>query len=351
VSRTGVLRALALGAVACLSGCSVLLDWNDLTGGTDSGTDAGTDGAADTATGDSGPDSPFEGAPTTCTGSMGCVAAPPAGWSGPVELYTGTTAQGAAPACGAGFASTPSFDGNAGLTAPAPTCTSCGCGSPAGGSCDGPVITFYVDSSCTNVVPISPTTETVSSSCGATNPLVQYVTVAAPVATGGTCTATGGTATTAPAVWSQVARACSSSSTPVGGGCGAGRVCAPVPGSAFSTSTCVLQAGVATACPASYPTGPQVFYSGLEDQRACSACQCSGPTGATCTIGTPAITSCIDSTTLDAPNACTALANPDTFKLASTPTLSSPGSCTVSGGGTPTGSATATGPTSFCCAP
>ncbi|HEY8089589.1 MAG TPA: hypothetical protein VIF09_17135 [Polyangiaceae bacterium] len=348
--RRVLLRTLVPGAVACLSGCSVLLDWNSLTGGAGSGTDAAADTAADTAAGETGPDSPSESAPTTCAGSMSCVAAPPAGWSGPVELYTGTTAQGAPPACGPGFAATPAFDGNAGLTAPSSTCTSCGCSSPAGGSCAGPVITFYIDSSCGTEVPIQGT-QTVTSSCSATNPVAQSLEVAAPVATGGTCAGTGGTATTPPAAWSRVARACSPSSTAAGGVCGSGRVCAPVPGSAFSTSACVLQAGVATACPPSYPAGPQVFYSGLDDQRACSACQCSAPTGATCTIGTPAITSCIDSTTLGAPNACTALSNPDTFKLASTPTLSSPGSCSVSGGGAPAGNATPNGATSFCCAP
>jgi hypothetical protein len=112
-----------------------------------------------------------------------------------------------------------------------------------------------------------------------------------------------------------------------------------------------MQAGVATACPPTYPTGPQVFYAGVDDARICSACQCGAPTGAQCTIGSPAVSNCIGGS-LNAPNACVAFTGPEPVELASTPVLASAGTCTVTaGGGAPSGMASGSNPTSFCCSP
>ena len=209
--RRLVAQVVAGAMIAALGGCSVLLDWNDLTGDAGTGDDGGggdaasTDGASEGAT-----DGATESGPASCSGDLQCVPAAPAGWS-IVELFTASTVQGAPPSCGAGFAQAAAFDGNSGLTAAAPTCSSCGCGTPAGATCDGPLMTFYIDTSCGNEVPVSGT-ETVSSTCNPTNPLAQSVTVAAPTVSGGTCTAIGGVATTPTAVWAQVARACAPAS-------------------------------------------------------------------------------------------------------------------------------------------
>jgi len=320
-------------------GCSALLDWNDFSGGLGDG--GGTDGGG----GEGGSDAPADSTPGTCGTGMQCATSAPAGWTGPVELYIAPVAQGAPPSCGAGFAATPVFDGNAMLIAPPATCSMCSCGAVMGESCDGPVMTFFFDSSCQTAAG----TQTVTSSCQPTT-LAQSVTVAAPLAAGGMCPATGGMATTTPPVWGQVARACAPTSTPEGS-CTAGEVCAPAPASPFSTSTCVMQTGTATACPSAYPTGPQLFYAGVSDPRTCSACQCGAPTGAQCTIGSPAITNCIGGS-LNAPSACVAFTGPSPVTLASTPMLTNAGSCTVTAGtGTPTGTATGASPTSFCCTP
>lgn len=341
--RRWTVRALFVGSLACAAGCSVLLDWNDFSGGGDAGGDAA---AGDGQVAEGG-DAPTEGAPTTCTTGMQCTTTPPAGWTGPVALYVATT--GSPPPCGAGFASTPAFDGNANLTAAAaPTCSACGCGAPTGESCNGPVMSFYLDSSCDG----PSLQQTVTSQCSTTLPPgAMSATVAAPLATGGTCAATGGTATTPPVVWGQLARACSVASAPGSADCSAGQVCVPTPSAPFSTNICVMQAGVATACPVGYATGPQVFYSGVDDERACTPCECGAPTGGQCTIVSPAITNCLSGPSLDAPNACTAFTGGEPVKLANTPVLSNPGTCAVASGGVSTGTATPTGATSFCCVP
>ncbi|HEY6461804.1 MAG TPA: hypothetical protein VIY73_16680, partial [Polyangiaceae bacterium] len=105
--RPLLLVPLAL-LIAPAGGCSVLLDWNDFSGGVASGDDGGPGADAKSDTGDNGDaavdgtgtDAPPEGAPTTCSSGMQCVAAPPSGWSGPVALYTGPSTAGSAPACG-----------------------------------------------------------------------------------------------------------------------------------------------------------------------------------------------------------------------------------------------------------
>ncbi len=346
-----LLAAGLLGTAAC----SALLDWNDFTGGVgDGGADDGShaDGSVEGSTGDTGSDAPADTTPMACGTAMQCTASAPTGWTGPVELYVGPVAQGGAPSCGAGFEAAAVFDGNGGmLTAPLPTCSACGCGGAMNVTCTPPIMTFYVDTSCASP-PFG--TQTLSSSCSPTTYLgASAVTVSAPTATGGTCSTTGGTATITAPAWATVARACAPSSAPASGGCPSGELCAPGPASPFSSAECVMQPGSATACPAGYPSGPQVFFSGVDDNRGCSACACTGPTGGTCTIASPAIdTGCpTTGSTLSAPSACTAFMPPDTVKLASQPTVTGPGSCTLSGGGAPMGTAAGSGPTSFCCTP
>jgi len=351
VIRRWARAVLLTGGLLGVAGCSVLLDWNDFSGGVgDGGGKDGsntTDGTVEGSPGDTGSDAPAETTTTACGTAMECATSAPAGWTGPVELYAATAGQGAPPSCGTGFDATPVFDGNAMLTASPATCSACGCGAVSGESCDGPVMSFFFDSSCS---PPAIGTQTVTSSCEPTSIAAQSVTVAAPAAAGGMCTTTGGVATTTPTTWGQVARACAPTSTPMGT-CPSGDVCAPSPPAPFSTSLCVMQVGAATTCPSAYPTGPQVFYTAVDDERTCSACLCGAPTGAQCTIGSPAITNCVGGS-LNAPSTCVAFTGPSPVVLASTPTLASAGSCTVTaGGGAPTGMATATTPTSFCCSP
>lgn len=205
----------ARGRVACgvaaiafaATGCSALLSWDDFGGGSDAGGDS-LDGAADAAP-----------TPTTCAAPSRCMAAPPAGWAGPIAIFESATGQGAPAPCGVGFEATPVFDGYAELTAPASTCAACACGAPANVTCSGPVLTFFSEQSC--ATPCGTPVE-VGATCAIAGPTCRGVIVGAPQARGGTCAPSGGKATTAPLAWAKSARACAPSVTPYSANCAGG---------------------------------------------------------------------------------------------------------------------------------
>ncbi len=347
--RGAVLAVVAtLAVAACAVGCSALLDWSDFTGGTGAAdgaatTEAAVDGAPGDAAVDAGDEAPPP--PAHCGSGAQCVPPIPAGWT-PVALFVGTS--GTFPSCGAGFAATPKFDGYAQLDAGPATCSACACGAAVGVTCEGPEMTFYVDDTCNGALG---STLVVTSSCQ-TTPLGSFgVTVGPTVPDGGSCPASGGVAALPPASWGQVARGCAPAATVGPADCDGGQVCVASASPPFATSACILQPGAASACPTGYPEGPQVFYAGVQDQRGCSPCSCSAPAGGACSIGSPGVTACTPpGGNWDAPSGCGSITGPQPVKLGSTPTLLDAGACTASGGA-PSGAATLTGPTSFCCTP
>lgn len=336
-SRLAVLAVATLAAGA--SACSALLDWSDFTGGElDAGSDGGNQG--DATMGDARADAADSAADAIvpCGNQAECAPAAPSGWTGPVVLYNGA---GPAPACNGGASSV--FDGMGNLSAPPAICTMCSCGG-ASASCADPVMTLYDEPTCTST---ATGTVTASASCGAI--FAAAVTVAAPALTG-SCPPGTSAPTVTPPSWGTVARACPVSG---GSGCSGGAMCVPSPPA--SNAVCVMQPGAATTCPAGYPDGPSIFYQGVNDTRGCSDCACSAPSGATCSIASPAIDAYQDpgcgspQVNLSAPSGCTILGTDLFVELVATPTLSGTPGCSVSDGGTATGSATGTGATSFCC--
>jgi hypothetical protein len=345
-SRLALAAAVALAA--CTTACSALLDWSGFTGGPGDG-GAGEGGETDAATSDAPPDVASDAPPdviVSCGNGGTCAPNAPGGWMGPVSLYVGAVA---APSCDADASSL--FNGQGDLVAPAATCSNCSCGTATGVTCATPVLSIFEDTQCTK--PATPQTATVSSSCSPVLALALAVTVAAPLPTGGSCAPSGGALTAPAAAWSTRAQACPIS---VPGSCSGGGLC--VPGQPASSSVCVMKPGTETLCPPGYPSGPQVFYTGVDDTRGCSACTCGSPSGATCAIGSPAIDAFVTppctatpNLTLTAPSPCTALGGALFMELVSQPMVSGQGTCAVSGGGMPSGAATPTGATSFCCLP
>lgn len=64
---------------------------------------------------------------------------------------------------------------------------------------------------------------------------------------------------------------------PLGAGCPAGQVCAPLPGDPFYPRLCVWQEGD-VACPAASVYGERtLLYRTIQDQRGCEQCTCSLP--------------------------------------------------------------------------
>jgi hypothetical protein len=349
--------------------------------GEDSGTrDSGTDSSAPVH--DAGTDA----GPPTCTvtdcsnpacTTVACVSAVPTGWTGYFALFDGAPATD--PSCPTSFP-TSAYLGNAGLTAPADTCSACSCGSPAGGTCVLPTSYTVQDGTCSGTSYCSGT-YTLSGSwtggctgntefrggqdtCGVNGganctagsaPCNVSVSVPAATVSGGSCTASGGTPTVTPTSWSELGVACNGETT-VTTGCTGGSVCAPKPPSPFESGLCIEQAGV-VACPAGAFSTQHVFYTGVTDTRGCSECSCGAASGSTCSAtvtlySAQSVNTCTGPVAAVTTGSCAELSGNPTVagREASNITTPSGGSCAASGGA-PTGSATPSTPTTFCCIP
>jgi hypothetical protein len=326
--RVVVLAACALS----IGACSVLLDWNGYTDGTD----------ADAASTADGPRYLL-----TCGTNKFCAPAAPSGWSGPVVFaeFDGTATP---PSCGNDYSTR--FQGKAGLDAGPAVCT-CSCSDPTGVTCPMPKVDFFSDNSCStpcgNPMPLN------TSACVAPPTNCTNLEIEATVTTGGSCMPTSVGMTVPPSAWTRQSLACAPMAVPDQGTCSSGEFC--LPGAPSSLSYCVSQAGKAASCPANsaYTQGPFVEYSGnVTDTRACSPCGCSPPDGGTCSppqglifdkmcnipAGPPLIS----------PMGCS-LATGLTAVMASS--LRTSGQC-ASTGGAPQGTATPSDPpTTFCCTP
>ncbi len=331
---------VACGIAVVLAGCSIVLDWDDYTGG-------GADGGVESGSGLMNL--------ITCGTNERCAPDPPAGWTGPVTLYQGAADAGV-PSCGAGYQSAPVFQGNGGLVAPA-SCTACTCAS--GGTCAPPELTFYSDSMCRTPcgTPESlPEGVCVPASMGCTS-----FQIAAPEFTGNACTQAGGMPSGGPPSWSLTASACTTATTPSAGSCPRGELCLPSPEASQIAGFCVEQSGE-VACPSGAYSVQHVYFNGTSDMRGCSACVCTATSQPACSIsgggfpypdsacqvpaGIPIVgvpTACTPTTTFDSAKAFEISGNsPTTTKATCMPTAD---------GGQVTGAATPTGPTTFCCTP
>jgi hypothetical protein len=172
---------------------------------------------------------------------------------------------------------------------------------------------------------------------------------------------TGCTASQPPAqntpTWKTFARGCKAvPRVPCNGGAG---ICLAAPPATAGFRVCIYQVGD-NDC-----TGPElvpytekhVFYKDYQDTRSCAACSCGSPSGSTCSSTVSIYTDGACSTlaysaTVDATGpACHDLpaGSPLGSKSATAPKYT-PGTCAPSGG-EPTGAATPTNPSTYCCLP
>jgi hypothetical protein len=379
-----VLALSVLAGVAGASACS-------LAGLTSSGTtDAGGDAAHDSPSSDSasGPDSardvssgPDAGDSAVSVdsasyadaaadvmaapdvGSCGdggaiCVPSPPIGWIGPLNLWEGA-ALSTPPTCGT---TGPAYTGNASLDAGPATCAPCGCGGPSGVACAAASVDVYVRAACEQGFMCSGSAvaltlgqcamyNEVPLSCGS----AQSFELLGGQPSGGTCTPSGGGMVSLPmTTWDRQAVACTAAVDP-NGPCGAGDVCA-LPGAApLSTAPCIAWVGGAMVCPSPY-TQLHLYQGGVDDMRSCSACSCDPPTNASCS-GSLVVqeyqdTACAtpdgDASTIS--TGCINTSGQGSLMITGSPNVASAGSCTPAGG-TPTGTASPSNPTTVCCLP
>lgn len=283
----------AAGAVAACGGSKFTGGGGDDAGGFDAQADVsadqttGPDGPEDTGAetvfldagrGDAAPPDARVDAPSidgaACGSGYTCVAAAPAGWRGPVELFTGSNPP---PGCPAPYG-TPVFEGGLGVVADAAAC-SCGCDVDAStmGCGPAPVVYYNGGSGCAGSACYS---DTIGVACQKSDPSpctgTAQAVIGRPGTYGGSCDAW--VDASAPAwSWTLGALACSTDSLPDAGGCATGSLCAPAP----TTALCIYADGVSSAhaCPDAGPyTVSYVLYGGVDDTRACAACSCE-PSG------------------------------------------------------------------------
>ncbi len=377
--RTGlILRRLALGAIGMLVLPVACIypeySFNEpepgATGGGGAGGSGGSGGGIpgveDCQNGkDDDGDMLADCADTDCTPVYACVAGPPLGWEGYVSLFDGAEAD--KPSCPSTFP-TP-FNGHRNLMTPSHSCTGCSCGTPTGQICDLADMITVSDKNCgfagQTINSINPPSAWQGECFGpaglqggqpcAGGPCNSSVTTAKPTVTGGTCTAQGGMSDQLPEQWGAFGFGCSGALQ--GGGCGAGSVCQPKAAMPFRSGLCVYKSGE-NACPVGEFSQQFVYFEKAEDTRACSACECNAPTGATCdaTIkiyGDQAVNQCtMEIASFNAGGCANLVSNPAVFGRAATIVGPTGGTCGVKGaGGQATGALTPVNPTTFCCIP
>ncbi|HEV3190193.1 MAG TPA: hypothetical protein VGY54_06825, partial [Polyangiaceae bacterium] len=177
----------------------------------------------------------IEEPPPKC-GAAGFVCAPavPPGWSGPLELYSGSDAPGTR--CGAHFQG-PVYDGNNVLSAQVAMCD-CQCQMPQAVQCSPLAASFFagIGGTCTAVEHCGDRMLTgacqpidVRANCVVMGMQGASMSVPAPTASGGSCMPAV-TKTLPPPSWKVGGRACVSALGSAPGSCEPGYVCAPQPG-------------------------------------------------------------------------------------------------------------------------
>jgi hypothetical protein len=279
---------------------------------------------------------------TVCTTGV-CADAPPAGWSGPVQVYEAPRV----PACPA--STTMVIDGSGGLVAPDATCSTCTCGVLSGAACGNPTGTLFNDTMCggppcaSRSIAATCGTLKLSSECGAAS--LVYMSFASALSSG-SCTPSMQSPTVVAPTWSTSIRACAP--TGASTACGAGGTCQLAP---MGASICVYRSGD-VPCPGGAYGTRSVSYTGVAESRDCSACTCD-TSSVTCSGGTVIVSEfsiCNGGTPSPVPSVCTVdpFAAGNAFVAQTTAAATPSGMCTAVQS-MPTGAATPTGATTICC--
>jgi hypothetical protein len=310
-----------------------------------------------------------------------CVPPVPPGWSGPVQLYDGAIA--GAPSCAPPFAMN-AYDGFGMLNPGAHSCSPCLCSSPSGVSCSAPSVLFYpqatvmpppdggrTDAGRRDGGPIEAgggctgcaDNRTTSASCGSYGTSMctggggnVALDVGASTASGGMCTRSGGVSSMTSPTFSNLGRACSPTAPTSMAGCGMGRCMPRTSGAPWLGNYCVHMPGMIATCPMGPYTMRHVFHQSFTDTRTCTSCNCSTPTGVSCSGDVAFYSSgafpCTSGYlgTFGSSDVCATIAtSAPQYQFVGASDFSG-GSCTASGGAT-TGSVTPQMAHTFCCIP
>lgn len=339
--------ATFLGATAIVaSACSFLVSTNGLVGASDAdGGDAGADafvgGDGSVASDASGDVAALPDVQIVDSAAGPCACLPtPAGWTGPLAVWTGATAP---PSCPTDYPS-PRLDALADLDFGPATCD-CSCGPPTP---DGPCpssfpVQIYGTNQCgataCDTVTVTGSCAGVQSNCTFANGMQ-----AKPTPPTASCTPSADVRVV-PAEWKSKTRTCEIERPPEQGACAADEKCVPLPHAPMEPRPCITMAGDVACPPGSYAVR-RVFYTSANDTRGCTACTC----GAASTSCSGSITECSGSSSpIALPTDCSKLNDPSGIKLTG-PLVLDAGTCTPSAV-QPTGDVAPQGATTVCCAP
>lgn len=151
--------------------------------------------------------------------------------------------------------------------------------------------------------------------------------------------------------WARMARECVLAPTP-GETCGPGQACVPAPPGGLSL--CLYAMGDPPSCPPDYPERT-VFFTSVDDDRGCEACQCSPPEGAQCSAILSAFSEAACSSLVVAvlvstsdPTCVDVITGTALGSAAADMVVDTPGSCSPSGGA-PFGGVQPADPFTLCC--
>ncbi len=273
-----------------------------------------------------------------------CTAAVPSGWNGPVSLAS--IAGGNFPACGGAYA-TAAQQGHDGFSATPAQC-GCSCTGPTNVSCNtGIDVTYYTDTGCNTTYggaglpSVGFCVTTGDTTVQGTKGLAQ------PTAYNGDCGSN--PSKNVPAVtWTNSYSACTYDAPSDTGGCTNSGLCVQSP---TSGKPCVYQVGD-VACPGTGYTTKTLVYTTVSDNRSCATCTCTASAG-TCTGSLDVFDgpSCGGTklASITTNGSCTPTASAKSS--VATAINTNPGTCGNNGTGGPTGTASASGPVTVCCAP
>lgn len=331
------------------------------------------DGASGTSDRDAPPVNRSDADGSTCAArDSACVPVPPSGWAGPVALWQGAATQ-AAPSCPRGYSARSGLL-HADLQVGSVTCH-CHCGTASEQACGPSSVTLFADAdSCTQSYA---TVSIAQAQCididkracdgvGRNGSLpsllcppigaVFGIHATAPSPTGGSC-APKTSSTIAASRWATTARICSMTGSGDEGAALDDVSTPPTPTAPYRTGLCVYRVGdpPPATCPADYPSGPLLYFSGLSDTRTCSACQCGAPSGGSCEgiLRVFAHSGCsgpVDTTAYSAGSGCLVGSLFDSPNSVTTDlTVTDPGECEVEIPPRIEGDLSATGATAVCC--
>jgi len=272
-----------------------------------------------------------------------CIEDAPSGWTGPVLLHEG---EDSAPECDGEYPDEAARGGTA-VDADAADCSTCTCtpadpgcaafvnfATSADSACDAQACSTSINNSCAELLSPCFTAPT------------GYVEMNLPEPPT-TCAPSPQDPTLPDADWEEHAVACAPDRALRRAGCDSGEVCAPEP--AFDGAFCIIDDGDVD-CPAGPYTDRRVYFTEIDDTRACSECSCAHDCSYTWRVFAASDATCATPLlTLLGENQCAAV-TPTAGAIRVNVSIAGTGECAASGGAS-TGTVQAEEPITACCLP